>query len=425
MSSRVSKLDRLITPTTQVATLEAAGRLANIVKTTQAAMAMYQQVQQLHSQWKGNRTYSIRISSLDDLYPDIHRWLLQQMTDREQKSLIAQSTADDRYDNDPGDAYEQPAVKYLYDGKSTVTIKVQGHPIEVSIDRDEPLEGTTKVSLREDYIMFLSQSVEARTCLMRTIEEVARKQGRVEAPRVYIATEWNHWQRAKSLAVRDPGTVVLADGLMERLSNDLGQFLKNEEIYSRIGIPWHRGYLLHGPSGTGKTSAARALASAHQLDVYYLPLSDVKSDTNLVQMISNIKDRSILLIEDIDIAHAAISREEGDRLTLQGLLNALDGALTPQGLITIMTTNHIESLDPALIRKGRCDLIERIDYLTDQQLSKLVTVMTGKTGPLPTLNGREVAAVEIAEIVKRNIENMDHAWNEIVNFLNRPMLKSA
>lgn len=60
------------------------------------------------------------------------------------------------------------------------------------------------------------------------------------------------------------------------------------------------------------------------------------------------------MLEDVDAV--APGREDSDRkLTLSGLLNALDGLAAPEGRLLFMTTNHPQRLDPALIRPGRVD----------------------------------------------------------------------
>lgn len=60
-----------------------------------------------------------------------------------------------------------------------------------------------------------------------------------------------------------------------------------------------------------------------------------------------------------------------NRVTLSGLLNALDGVASSEGRIVFMTTNYLERLDAALIRPGRVDLKEYIGYCTEDQLEQM------------------------------------------------------
>jgi mitochondrial chaperone BCS1 len=58
-------------------------------------------------------------------------------------------------------------------------------------------------------------------------------------------------------------------------------------------------------------------------------------------------------------------------LSFSALLNTLDGAGAVEGSITILTTNHREQLDPALIRPGRCDRSFELNYLTPASCAKM------------------------------------------------------
>lgn len=70
-----------------------------------------------------------------------------------------------------------------------------------------------------------------------------------------------------------------------------------------LGIPYRRGYLLHGPPGSGKTSFIQALAGALSYDICVLNLSERGlADDKLFHLLSNVPERSFVLIEDIDAA---------------------------------------------------------------------------------------------------------------------------
>lgn len=394
------------------------GRISQAVQLASLSVAAYQQATALYHQWNAKQRYIIRMDSEDDNYQAVHTWLLSQIPQTEWRSLEAITPyRNRRHSDDDGEDESKPLIEYRYDGNRTLKVKLDGCPVLVEIERNSVEEG--KVTKLTESIVFVTDSPRGRGQIMAKLLEIAEREAAQEAPsRIFIATQYGGWQATRSISTRDPKTVILADGQMERISADLAQFLTSESLYARIGTPWHRGYLFHGPAGTGKTSAARALAFAHQLDVYYLPLSDVKSDVNLIAMISMIRDRSILLIEDIDITSAATDREDQDnKLSMQGLLNALDGAVTPHGLITIMTTNDIDALDPAIRRKGRCDLVEEMTYLDDGQLSRLVEVLTGRSMPEVQLGAVRISAADVAEVVKANITDMEKAREEIFRFV--------
>ena len=175
-----------------------------------------------------------------------------------------------------------------------------------------------------------------------------------EAPRLHVhASGW--WQDAGPLPPRALGTVLADDDRIERLAADLSRFLGAREWYVARGVPWRRGYLLHGPPGTGKSSAIRALASELGLGVAMLDLARPSlTDDELREALFQAPRRAIVAMEDIDAVFSG--REAGRGASFSGLLNAIDGIGAQEGRALVMTTNHPERLDPALVRPGRADL---------------------------------------------------------------------
>lgn len=74
-------------------------------------------------------------------------------------------------------------------------------------------------------------------------------------------------------------------------------------LTENLGIPYRRGYLLHGPPGSGKTSFIQALAGSLSYDICLLNLSERGlADDKLNHLLSNAPERSFVLIEDVDAA---------------------------------------------------------------------------------------------------------------------------
>jgi chaperone BCS1 len=183
-----------------------------------------------------------------------------------------------------------------------------------------------------------------------------------------------YWMEQMKRLPRPMESVILANGLMEDLLEDAKTFLARRDWYLQRGIPYRRGYLLHGPPGTGKSSAVVALASALQMDIAVLSLGDSNLDDNSIsELFSSIPVNSIVLMEDIDCAF--LERKENDdkrsKITFSGLLNAIDGVAAGEGRLLFATTNHIERLDPALIRPGRVDRKVYVGHATREQASQL------------------------------------------------------
>ncbi|KAH9427491.1 hypothetical protein MCOR02_012122 [Pyricularia oryzae] len=154
---------------------------------------------------------------------------------------------------------------------------------------------------------------------------------------------------------------------------------KSEEWYANHGIPLRRGYLFHGPPGTGKTSLSLALADFFGLDIYVINLAEpALTDNSLLELANDVPERCIVLLENIDtvglkrfeVKKLKQIRESSGRLakrngvTIGGVLNAFDGAASQEGRVLILATNKPASLDEALIRPGRVDLKLRFDNIT-------------------------------------------------------------
>lgn len=207
----------------------------------------------------------------------------------------------------------------------------------------------------------------------------------------------NYWQRCMSRLNRPFSTVILNEDVKQDLIDDTADYLDpvTRRWYANRGIPYRRGYLLHGPPGTGKSSLSLALAGYFRMKIYIVSLSSsAATEENLTSLFHELPTRCVVLLEDIDSAGLTHSREDSapapapadqepsssqqassstnsngngmraltpppttGRVSLSGLLNILDGVASQEGRILIMTTNHIEKLDKALIRPGRIDMV--------------------------------------------------------------------
>lgn len=164
----------------------------------------------------------------------------------------------------------------------------------------------------------------------------------------------------------------------ENILDDITQFLGKKEWYKTRGIPYRRGYLFHGPPGTGKSSAVMAIASELKMPLYVLNLGSIKEDGPLESAIREIdsdKQPVILLIEDIDTAiPSRKSSKEKNYFSLGTLLNCLDGIVASENVILVMTTNKKKSLDPALLRPGRIDRTVEFGLASAKQITEAITL---------------------------------------------------
>jgi len=192
------------------------------------------------------------------------------------------------------------------------------------------------------------------------------------------------WDTTILRPLRPLETVHFDEKIKAELVADITNYLdaNTRKFYNGRGIPYRRGYLFHGPPGTGKTSLSLSLAGKFGLELYLLHIPSIHEDKSLEKLFAALPPRCMVLLEDIDAVgikrhpqKADDSDEEKDdddseeeternrpisRCTLSGLLNVLDGVASQEGRIVLMTSNFAEKLDKALVRPGRVD---RIIYL--------------------------------------------------------------
>lgn len=182
------------------------------------------------------------------------------------------------------------------------------------------------------------------------------------------------WDKYTSIQKRDIDTVYFPDGWNKsRFLSDLSNFFQNKTRYESLGIPHRRSYLFEGIPGSGKSSLSIALASVLNRDIALLTITKDITDDELRWLCNlNTVRPVVLLIEDIDAIDSSLQRSDktgGDnKFTLSTLLQILDGVLSGEGRILVMTTNYPDRIDPSIIRSARIDVRIHFDYCTKTQM---------------------------------------------------------
>ncbi|CAH9132049.1 unnamed protein product [Cuscuta epithymum] len=112
-------------------------------------------------------------------------------------------------------------------------------------------------------------------------------------------------------------TLAMDPEMKKEIIEDLDRFVSRRDYYRRVGKAWKRGYLLYGPPGTGKSSLIAAMANYLKFNIYELDLSSLNSNSELQRQLSSTKNKSILVVEDIDCSIDLQNRSLGDYCSKQ------------------------------------------------------------------------------------------------------------
>lgn len=336
--------------------------------------------------------------------------------------------------NDEIDYTKEPYLQYVFDKKITIEnkdkvksnldihkilsqnkskkIKYKNHEITYYLTTEKITVYTDKDRTRENYKVLLSTEVlEIEQtdiledfCQMCLTEYINNLTNNTWTQQIYT-NQGTEWRGSPSNNSRKLDTIILKKDLKEDIKEDLQLFLNSEDWYRDRDIPYTRGYLFYGYPGTGKTSMIKGISTYCKRHIHFLMLSNVTSDAELFELFKKINyNETVLVIEDIDAMIDIVkSRDKNDdsdsesdsdedkhtkhkhknhkkdkeedklksTLTLSGILNAIDGIFSCRGRILIMTTNHPEVLDDAIIRPGRVDSKYLFDNCDKKQIREL------------------------------------------------------
>ena len=152
---------------------------------------------------------------------------------------------------------------------------------------------------------------------------------------------------------------------IEKLREIVELPLRHPEVFQRLGIEPHKGIMLYGPPGCGKTLIAKALASESEANFFSINGPEImnkyygETEARLREIFKEAKENApgIIFIDEIDAI--APKREEAfgdvEKRVVAQLLALMDGLSERGNVIVIGATNRPESVDPALRRPGRFD----------------------------------------------------------------------
>ncbi|KAL0945440.1 hypothetical protein HGRIS_000930 [Hohenbuehelia grisea] len=340
-----------------------------------------------------------RFSEGDPAYDWIILFLTQENVWRRSRDFDVNSKTSSRkfgikIEGEKTDAEEEDGAEYVPVYEIPQLFSWKGYWVEIK--REQSMMQQSSRGSQSGPMMYLTMYTLNMSALKALVDEAKRRYVETSRPNVIIhSADIRYgmpftWNKVKSKTRRPLSSIILPEGVLNSLVDDLREFIDSEDWYIEAGIPYRRGYILYGPPGTGKSSTIYTLAGELGLEIYTLSLAAPDIDDTILQnAAAQIPKHSILLIEDIDCAFPSREDEEEalkaaqanylhqkpkrTQVTLSGLLNVLDGVESDEGKFFMATTNYIDRLDPALLRPGRIDRRVQYRLTTKPQSAALFT----------------------------------------------------
>lgn len=195
----------------------------------------------------------------------------------------------------------------------------------------------------------------------------------------YCAIEPIHWQFDDLFPPENVHDYIVPKSLnssTEKIKN----WFNSEKWFVDKSIPWKMGTLLSGAPGTGKSSYVSYIAKLLDIPLFVFDLTTLKNE-DLTKEWRKVASSSpaIILIEDVGAIYNGTKRtsEQADYASFDCLLNCIDGAEKHHGILLFLTTNHIDRIEPALIRSGRIDNIIELTSMTEQDRKNMIQRILG------------------------------------------------
>ncbi len=223
-----------------------------------------------------------------------------------------------------------------------------------------PKYGRISFDLTDDQITIKTSSLNDIANIKAYIEEIYNKHSSSESSILLMTADKDKWSFPIFRKPRDKAKLTLTPP-MTKMMGDVNEFLNSESEYTKRSQPYRRGYLLYGITGSGKTTMVELLAATYDMPVYMVTFNSTEmTDTVLINLLSKVPKRSIIVVEEIDKQLERLN--DNNMLTIGGILTAFDG---PQRLndssILILTANKYKFLSTehmkSLIRPGRIDQV--------------------------------------------------------------------
>lgn len=317
--------------------------------------------------------FEVSIEQDDDLYPFVQLWINDFHKDQlrvvkanynkhlSEDSLVAEN-------NEKKTNIRSGQVVYNQYG-DTFMLWYRGRLLRISSEREKNSHATS--SSFYIYERYFISGLFAKTQIIALIDKILSHGKQVEAARkipCLYRKQWDSWAPVKGTKLRDWETIFINSEKKAWLLKDVTSFISARSFFETRNIPYRRGYLLHGPPGTGKSSLVSALSRKLNRNLYLLNLKSCESESQFENIIASVPPESILLIEDIDRYYNKDQAEV--KISYSTFINSISGVKYCEDIILIVTTNHPSKIDQALMRSGRLDVHFEVGYPGAQEANE-------------------------------------------------------
>lgn len=280
---------------------------------------------------------------------------------------------------------------------------------------DEPTTVTLRIASRDATMQQLKDYVNGICDFDNTASNVLKVYKAIVSP---TSDKKRHpglakWEEIDCKTNKTIANTIVSDSVRRDLLEDVSWFLseEGERWHNEKGIPYKRGFALHGPPGTGKTSIIKAIANRYSMEVFVIDLAILEDANQLSCLVSQATYMAnnkphVLALEDID--RTKIFDRWNSPVGMSSFLNIIDGVVETYGRILIMTANDIRELqgEKALMRPGR---IDKTVHMGNFGTSEVQKTLEGFYGPddAGLRDGREFEEVTPADLIKVIQEHLD------------------
>lgn len=207
---------------------------------------------------------------------------------------------------------------------------------------------------------------------------------------------------------RPMDTLFFDKDIKDKIAKHLDDWLANEEVYKSRGLTFKTGILLYGVAGTGKSSLASAIATYLNCGLISIDTATFE-DLNITEVVESINadnNRYVILIDEIDTIFTSRDDEtitDKQKVKTSKLLSLLDSQQSPNNVIFVATTNYIDKLDKAVIRKGRFDMAVELGNIsrdTAMEMCKSFNLTDAQSlKAIEMFNDREINPAELQTVI--------------------------